>query len=166
MSEDTLAGKVLDGWAIHGVAVIQSGQPYSIIDYSGAVGSILLQHVQWHHQPDRAAGSRMQPQERAHRPEWRLLQSDDQRPGAAALKASCFTLPFIPAGTMGVPNGDTLKPTSSPASATSSASPGSGAPMLRLVKDLPIHEPFTSALHLRRLQPHQHHRASTFRRTT
>ena len=37
---DTLAGKALNSWAIHGMAVIQSGQPYSIIDYSGAVGSI------------------------------------------------------------------------------------------------------------------------------
>jgi hypothetical protein len=39
-SADTLAGKALNNWALHGVAVIQSGQPYSIIDYSGAVGSI------------------------------------------------------------------------------------------------------------------------------
>jgi hypothetical protein len=37
---DTFAGKALDSWSIHGVAVIQSGQPYSVIDYSGAVGSI------------------------------------------------------------------------------------------------------------------------------
>ena len=40
LSKNTLAGKVMDSWAIHGIAVIQSGQPYSIIDYSGAVGSI------------------------------------------------------------------------------------------------------------------------------
>src|SRR5579862_8319306 len=33
-------GKVADGWAISGLTVIQSGQPYSIVDYSGAVGSI------------------------------------------------------------------------------------------------------------------------------
>jgi hypothetical protein len=37
---DTLAGKALDSWALHGVATLQSGQPYSVIDYSGAVGSI------------------------------------------------------------------------------------------------------------------------------
>ena len=36
----TLAGKALNSWALHGLAVVQSGQPYSIIDYSGAVGSI------------------------------------------------------------------------------------------------------------------------------
>ena len=32
--------KVANGWAIQGLIVIQSGQPYSVIDYSGAVGSI------------------------------------------------------------------------------------------------------------------------------
>ena len=40
LATDTLAGKVLDSWGIHGIAIIQSGQPYSVIDYSGAVGSI------------------------------------------------------------------------------------------------------------------------------
>ncbi len=36
----TLAGKVIDGWSLVGLTVLQSGQPYSIIDFSGAVGSI------------------------------------------------------------------------------------------------------------------------------
>ena len=35
-----LAGKIANGWAIQGIAVIESGQPYSVIDYTGAVGSI------------------------------------------------------------------------------------------------------------------------------
>ena len=36
----SLAGKLADGWALSGLTVIQSGQPYSVVDYSGAVGSI------------------------------------------------------------------------------------------------------------------------------
>ena len=32
--------KLANGWAISGLTVIQSGQPYSVVDYSGAVGSI------------------------------------------------------------------------------------------------------------------------------
>ena len=36
----TLKGKMANGWSLHGSAVLQSGQPYSVIDYSGAVGSI------------------------------------------------------------------------------------------------------------------------------
>jgi hypothetical protein len=36
----SVQGMVADGWAISGVTVIQSGQPYSVVDYTGAVGSI------------------------------------------------------------------------------------------------------------------------------
>ncbi len=32
--------QIVDGWAIQGVVIVQNGQPYSIVDYSGAVGSI------------------------------------------------------------------------------------------------------------------------------
>ena len=33
-------GKVADGWAVQGLVILQSGQPYSMVDYSGAVGSV------------------------------------------------------------------------------------------------------------------------------
>jgi carboxypeptidase family protein len=36
----SVKGRIADGWAITGLTVIQSGQPYSVVDYSGAVGSI------------------------------------------------------------------------------------------------------------------------------
>jgi hypothetical protein len=39
-SPSSFRGRVADGWAISGLTVIQSGQPYSVVDYSGAVGSI------------------------------------------------------------------------------------------------------------------------------
>jgi hypothetical protein len=39
-STSSFKGKIADGWAITGLTVIQSGQPYSVVDYSGAVGSI------------------------------------------------------------------------------------------------------------------------------
>jgi hypothetical protein len=39
-SESSLRGKFADGWSISGLTVLQSGQPYSVIDYSGAVGSV------------------------------------------------------------------------------------------------------------------------------
>jgi hypothetical protein len=34
------AGKLANGWAVEGIAVLQSGQPFSVVDFSGAVGSI------------------------------------------------------------------------------------------------------------------------------
>ena len=39
-AKDTLAGKFTDGWSLVGLTVLQSGQPYSVIDFSGAVGSV------------------------------------------------------------------------------------------------------------------------------
>ncbi len=39
-SASSFKGRIADGWAISGLTVIQSGQPYSVVDYSGAVGSI------------------------------------------------------------------------------------------------------------------------------
>ncbi len=36
----TLAGKFTAGWQINTILTLQSGQPYSVIDFSGAVGSI------------------------------------------------------------------------------------------------------------------------------
>ncbi len=40
VSASTVEGKVADGWSVQGLVTLQSGQPYSVIDYSGAVGSI------------------------------------------------------------------------------------------------------------------------------
>jgi hypothetical protein len=36
----SLAGYFVDGWSLVGLTILQSGQPYSVVDYSGAVGSI------------------------------------------------------------------------------------------------------------------------------
>jgi hypothetical protein len=36
----TLAGRFVDGWKLVGLTVLQSGQPYSVVDFSGAVGSL------------------------------------------------------------------------------------------------------------------------------
>ncbi len=38
--EHSLTGDFVDGWSLVGLTVLQSGQPYSIVDYSGAIGSI------------------------------------------------------------------------------------------------------------------------------
>jgi hypothetical protein len=38
--QHSLTGDFVDGWSLVGLTVLQSGQPYSIIDFSGAIGSI------------------------------------------------------------------------------------------------------------------------------
>jgi hypothetical protein len=37
---ETLAGKFTAGWSLTGIITLESGQPYSVIDFSGAVGSL------------------------------------------------------------------------------------------------------------------------------
>ena len=54
-SGSSLKGKIADGWAISGLTVIQSGQPYSVVDYSGAVGSIFYGVNDGITNPDRSA---------------------------------------------------------------------------------------------------------------
>jgi Carboxypeptidase regulatory-like domain len=39
-SDSSPKGRLTNGWAVEGVTILQSGQPYSVVDYSGAVGSI------------------------------------------------------------------------------------------------------------------------------
>ena len=36
----TLKGRLTDGWSLVGLTVLQSGQPFSVVDFSGAVGSL------------------------------------------------------------------------------------------------------------------------------
>jgi hypothetical protein len=39
-SENSLAGKFTAGWTLNSIITLQSGQPYSVIDFSGAVGGL------------------------------------------------------------------------------------------------------------------------------
>jgi hypothetical protein len=39
-ANDTLKGDFTNGWSLNGITVLQSGQPFSVIDYSGAVGGL------------------------------------------------------------------------------------------------------------------------------
>jgi hypothetical protein len=101
----TLKGKVVDGWAIQGITVLQSGQPYSIIDYTGAVGSIYYSVFDGITNPivplapgctakNAVTGS-----------------SGAFGNGDTALKASCFTLPLLQPGDLNgaIPANDTFE---------------------------------------------------------
>ena len=47
--------QVVNGWGMNGVTTLQSGQPYSVNDFSGGAASIYLgRRKQRHHQPNRA----------------------------------------------------------------------------------------------------------------
>ena len=132
-----------DGWAIQGVVIIQSGQPFSVIDYSGAVGSVFYSIYDGITNPIDplcnaaavSAGACAKPCT----PQSAVTGANGATPGLPALNPACFTLPILSAGSM---NGAIpyvlllhhldvlairLKPISLPASATFSGNPGRGA---------------------------------------
>lgn len=103
--ENTLRGKIADGWSLQGITVIQSGQPYSIIDYSGAVGSIYYGVSDGITNPivPLAPGCTPQNAKTGHSGAFSM----------PALKASCFTLPLLNPGDLGggIPANDPFETT-------------------------------------------------------
>ncbi len=96
----SLPGYVADGWSLVGLTVLQSGQPYSIVDYSGAVGSIYYSTADGITNPIVPLAPGCTPK-----------NAKTGASGAfstAALKGSCFTVPLIPAGGFGgaIPTSD------------------------------------------------------------
>jgi hypothetical protein len=102
-SERTLAGKIADGWTISGIAVLQSGQPYSVIDYSGAVGSIYYGVSDGITNPIVPLAPGCTPKN--------AMTGKSGAFGTPALKASCFTLPLLSPGALGgaIPSNDAFE---------------------------------------------------------
>ena len=101
----SLKGKVSDGWAVEGSTVLQSGQPYSIIDYTGAVGSIFYSVFDGITNPvvPLAPGCTAKSAVTG--------STGAFGNGDAALRASCFTLPLLSPGDLNgaIPAGDTFE---------------------------------------------------------
>jgi hypothetical protein len=104
----SIKGKLGDGWAIEGLTVLQSGQPYSIIDYSGAVGSVFFGVSDGITNPVVPLAPGCTPKNAV-----TGLSGADAffNPEATALKASCFTLPLLSPNDLngGIPAGDTFE---------------------------------------------------------
>ncbi|MHB8499956.1 MAG: TonB-dependent receptor, partial [Candidatus Acidiferrales bacterium] len=95
-------GRLGDGWAVSGLAIIQSGQPYSIVDYSGAVGSL-------YYGTSDGITNPIVPLAPGCTPSSALTGASGTVPGSPALNAACFTLPLLNPGALGgaIPAGDT-----------------------------------------------------------
>ncbi len=91
-SASTIKGRIADGWALTGLTVIQSGQPYSVVDYSGAVGSI-------YYSVNNGIGNPIVPLSGCS-PKQALTGASGATPGFPALKASCFGLPLLAPGAL------------------------------------------------------------------
>jgi hypothetical protein len=91
-SAASLRGKFTDGWALSGLTVIQSGQPYSVVDYSGAVGSIFFGVNDGITNPVVPLVSCT--------PKQALTGASGATPGVPALNAACFGVPLLAPGAL------------------------------------------------------------------
>jgi hypothetical protein len=92
--KNSLEGKLIDGWSLIGLTVLQSGQPYSIIDFSGAIGSIYYSTADGITNPivPLAKGCTAKSALTGASGAWTPAGSPP------ALNPACFTLPLLPAG--------------------------------------------------------------------
>jgi hypothetical protein len=99
-SATSLKGMLADGWSISGLTVIQSGQPYSVVDYSGAVGSIFYGVNDGITNPIVPLSGCS--------PKQALTGASGATPGFPALKADCFGLPLLSPGDLNgaIPSND------------------------------------------------------------
>jgi hypothetical protein len=88
--EGSLMGEFTNGWSLNGVTVLQSGQPFSIIDYSGAVGSVFYSTFDGINNPIVPLASGCTPKN--------ALTGASGAWGTPALKANCFTIPLLNPG--------------------------------------------------------------------
>jgi len=90
LSGSSFMSRLTNGWAISGLTVIQSGQPYSVVDYSGAVGSIFYGTSDGITNPIVPLTSCS--------PQKALTGASGATPGSPALNPSCFGLPLLSPG--------------------------------------------------------------------
>jgi hypothetical protein len=92
-----VAGKLINGWGIGGITVLESGQPYSVSDFSGAVAGIFFNNFDSITNPIVSFA----PGQNVHTAQ--LQGTTGVNAGKPVLSPAAFTFPFLPPGTSGVP---------------------------------------------------------------
>jgi hypothetical protein len=93
--KNTLKSRFTNGWALQGVTVIQSGQPYSVLDYSGAVASI-------YYSVNDGITSPILPLKSGYTPKSAKTGTSGAF-GTPALNQNAFAVPLLSPGEKGVP---------------------------------------------------------------
>jgi hypothetical protein len=91
----TLKGRLADGWGLQGLTVIQSGQPYSVLDFTGAVASI-------YYSVNDGITSPILPLAPGYTPKTAKTGKSGAF-GTPALNPNAFTIPSLSPGEKGVP---------------------------------------------------------------
>ncbi len=99
----TVAGYLANGWSLVGLTVLQSGQPYSVIDFTGAVGSIFYSTNNGITNPIVPLAPGCTPKS--------ALTGKSGAFRDPALNASCFSVPLLAPGALNgaIPANDTFE---------------------------------------------------------
>ncbi len=106
--KSTPAGWAADGWSLVGLTVLQSGQPYSVVDFSGAVGSLyysIYDGITNPIVPLNYAACSPKKAKTGHSGAFTIHNP-------AALNAACFTVPLVNSDSpkfSAIPAGDTFE---------------------------------------------------------
>ena len=95
-TEHTFKGDVVNGWSLAGITVLQSGQPYSVIDYSGAIGSVYYSTSNGITNPIVPLAPGCTPKSAKTGSSGAFYPLD----GKTALNPACFTLPLLAPGAL------------------------------------------------------------------
>jgi len=106
--QNSVADKIIGGWSLVGLTVLQSGQPYSIIDFSGAIGSIYYSTADGITNPIVPLAQGCTAKNALTGKSGAFYGPSGENPAELALKPQCFTLPLLPAGGLGgaIPTSD------------------------------------------------------------
>jgi Carboxypeptidase regulatory-like domain/TonB dependent receptor len=100
MAQDaSLLGRFTNGWSLQGIGIYQSGQPFSVIDYSGAVGSLYYGVSDGITNPIVPLAPGCSP---------KTALTGQIGVNGPALKAACFTIPLLQPGALNgaIPSND------------------------------------------------------------
>jgi hypothetical protein len=94
-----------NGWSLVGITIFQSGQPYSVVDYSGAVGSVYYSTSDGITNPIVPLAPGCTPKSARTKYSGAFYVSN---PNDVALNPACFTIPVLAAGSEngGIPSND------------------------------------------------------------
>ncbi len=135
--KESFRGKLADGWSLVGLTILQSGQPYSVIDYTGAIGSVFYSVFNGVTNPivPLAPGCTAQNAKTGYSGAF----------GNPALKANCFTLPLLAPGALNgaIPSTDTFETNFTTGQRNIFRQAFQKRADASLIKELPLHEALT-----------------------
>lgn len=94
--------KAANGWGLRGLTILQSGQPFSVIDFSGAVASVYYSSNDFITNP-------IVPLAPGFTPSKAITGASGVNPNFPAINPAAFTIPLIQPGQMGVPLDDPVE---------------------------------------------------------